>query len=72
MQVAVGAEKRLDVAAPTMLFKTEISTVLNPYRMDYVPAAANVRNGSRDLRRVARPFNDESALRPLRVAEVGR
>ncbi len=48
MQVAVGADKRFDVAAPTVLFKTAIPTMLNPYRMDYVPAA----DGQRFLMKV--------------------
>jgi hypothetical protein len=48
MQVTIKADQRFDFAAPTVLFKTEISTVLNPYRMDYVPAA----DGQRFLMKV--------------------
>lgn len=35
----VRSEQRWDHAAPKALFKTEIPTVVNPYRMDYVPAS---------------------------------
>jgi eukaryotic-like serine/threonine-protein kinase len=48
MQVAVKAAERLEVAAPTALFKTAIPSMLNPYRMDYVPAA----DGQRFLMKV--------------------
>lgn len=39
MQISVRLEERFNASAPTVLFKTEIPTFLNPYRMDYVPAA---------------------------------
>jgi eukaryotic-like serine/threonine-protein kinase len=39
MQAAVTGSGRFDFAAPTALFKTAIPTMLNAYRMDYVPAA---------------------------------
>ena len=42
------AGERFDAAAPTVLFKTAIPTMLNPYRMDYVPAA----DGQRFLMKV--------------------
>ena len=48
MQVAVKAGERFDAAAPTALFTTTIPTMLNPYRMDYVPAA----DGQRFLMKV--------------------
>ena len=48
MQVAVNAGERLEFAAPTALFKTAIPSMLNPYRMDYVPAA----DGQRFLMKV--------------------
>jgi hypothetical protein len=48
MQVSVGPGERFDASAPTALFKTEIPTILNPYRMDYVPAA----DGKRFLMKV--------------------
>ena len=52
MQVAVRAGARVDPAAPMPLFKTAIPTMLNPYRMDYVPAA----DGQRFLMKV--PVNE--------------
>jgi eukaryotic-like serine/threonine-protein kinase len=52
MQVTVRAGERFDSATPTALFKTDIPTVLNPYRMDYVPA----RDGQRFLMKV--PVNE--------------
>ncbi len=48
MQVAVKAGERFDGTAPTALFKTAIPPLLNPYRMDYVPAA----DGQRFLMKV--------------------
>ena len=48
MRVAVPAGERFDPAAPTTLFKTAIPPMLNPYRMDYVPAA----DGQRFLMKV--------------------
>jgi serine/threonine protein kinase len=48
MQVSVRPGERFDASAPTALFKTEIPTILNPYRMDYVPAA----DGQRFLMKV--------------------
>jgi hypothetical protein len=48
MQVAVKAGERFEFAAPTTLFKTVIPSMLNPYRMDYVPAA----DGQRFLMKV--------------------
>ena len=48
MQVSFGADTRFDAAAPKVLFKTEIPTMLNPYRMDYMPAA----DGQRFLMKV--------------------
>ena len=48
MQVAVRTGERFDASAPTALFKTAIPTMLNPYRMDYVPAA----DGQRFLMKV--------------------
>ena len=48
MQVSVRGGARFDAAGPTPLFKTNISTMLNPYRMDYVPAA----DGQRFLMKV--------------------
>ena len=48
MQVTVKAGERIDVTAPTALFKTAIPAMLNPYRMDYVPAA----DGQRFLMKV--------------------
>ena len=48
MQVAIRGGARFDAAAPTPLFKTAIPTMLNAYRMDYVPAA----DGQRFLMKV--------------------
>ena len=48
MQVAIRPGKRFDAAAASALFKTPIPTMLNPYRMDYVPAA----DGQRFLMKV--------------------
>ena len=48
MQVAVKAGERFEFAAATALFKTAIPSMLNPYRMDYVPAA----DGQRFLMKV--------------------
>ena len=48
MQVAIRGGARFDAAAPTPLFKSAIPTMLNAYRMDYVPAA----DGQRFLMKV--------------------
>ena len=39
MRAAIDSGARLKTVAPSVLFKTPIAPVLNPYRMDYVPAA---------------------------------
>ena len=48
MQVGITAKERLNAAAPRALFNTRIPSMLNPYRMDYVPSA----DGERFLMKV--------------------
>jgi serine/threonine protein kinase len=56
MHVAVNAGERLTTTAPKVLFKTLIPPVLNPYRMDYVPAV----DGQRFLMKV--PLNRDAPV----------
>jgi hypothetical protein len=54
------AGEGFEFAAPTALFKTAIPSMLNPYRMDYVPTA----DGQRFLMKV--PLRDT----PLAITVV--
>jgi Tol biopolymer transport system component len=56
MHVSVNAGERFTATAPKVLFKTLIPPVLNPYRMDYVPAS----DGQRFLMKV--PLNREAPV----------